>query len=64
MKKVYEEFWVDFKEKNRYFEREDSYCSVLLGIKIYFFFWNVLIFLGKIINVCKKYKLMLFISGG
>lgn len=63
MKKVYEEFWVDFKEKNRYFEREDSYCSVLLGIKIYFFL-NVLIFLGKIINVCKKYKLMLFISGG
>lgn len=37
MKKVHEEFRVDFKEKNRYFEREDSHCSVLLGIKIHFF---------------------------
>lgn len=56
-----EEFGVDFKEKNRYFEREDSHCSVLLGIKInFYFFWNVLILSGKITNAGKK----LFISGG
>lgn len=41
MKKVHEEFRVDFKEKNRYFEREDSHCSVLLGIKINFYFFEM-----------------------